>query len=195
MTRILVQRVSTGSSSNPNKSSSLSASSSAQPQPQVQVASTVKDEELEEEAQEQVVVDDLVEYCGGVVENKGAKTGDLLPENIHSDRNDDDFVDSEKTGKGDDVDSGDIVKQVSGLRIMEREEIKGMSASDSLKMVSGSSYPPPPPVPPSKPSSINSVVLLIVVVTSVVVVVVVGGRKGRESGIDAVARKLYESHF
>ncbi|KAA8549906.1 hypothetical protein F0562_001590 [Nyssa sinensis] len=156
MTRILVQRGSAGSSSNPNRSSSLSASSSAQPQPQVQVASTVKDEELEEEAQEQVVVDDLVEYCGGVAENKGAKTGDLLPESIHSDRNDDDFVDSEKTGKGDDVDSGDIVKQVSGLRIMEREEIEGMSAGDSSKMVSGSSYPPPPPVPPPKPSSTNS---------------------------------------
>ncbi|KAA8540769.1 hypothetical protein F0562_024312 [Nyssa sinensis] len=56
-------------------------------------------------------MDDLVEYCGGVAKNKGAKTGDLLPESIHSDQNDDDFVDSEKTGKGDDVDLGDIVKQ------------------------------------------------------------------------------------
>uniref|UniRef100_A0A5B6YYG5 Putative OTU domain-containing protein 5 n=1 Tax=Davidia involucrata TaxID=16924 RepID=A0A5B6YYG5_DAVIN len=158
MTRILVQRGSAGSSSNPNRSSSLPGSSSAPPQPQVQVASTVKDEELGEEVQEQVVVDDFLEYCGSGADNKAAKTSDLLPESIHSDQNDDDFVDSEKTGKGDDVDSGDVLTQVGGLRIMERlgDEIEGLSGGDSSQMVSGSSYPPPPPVPPPKPSSANS---------------------------------------
>uniref|UniRef100_A0A5B6YY46 Putative OTU domain-containing protein 5-B n=1 Tax=Davidia involucrata TaxID=16924 RepID=A0A5B6YY46_DAVIN len=144
MTRILVQRGSVGSSSNPNRSSSLPGS-----QPQVQVASAVKDDELGDEVQEQVVVDDLSEYCGSGAENKAVKTDDLLQESFVSDRNDDDFVESEKTEKGDDVDSGDLAKLLD-------EQIEGLSGGDSSQIVSGSSCPPPPPVPPPKLSSANS---------------------------------------
>ncbi|KAA8544285.1 hypothetical protein F0562_022297 [Nyssa sinensis] len=158
MTRILVQRGSVGSSSNPNRSSSLPGSSSALPQPQVQAASAVKDEELEE-VQELVVVDDLSEYSGSGTENKAVKTDDLLPENLLCDRNDD-IVQSEKTEKGNDVDSGDLAKHAggfTGLRITERleDEIEVLSGADSSQIDCGSSYPPPPPVPPPKPSSAN----------------------------------------
>ncbi|CAL5436318.1 unnamed protein product [Camellia sinensis] len=157
MTRILVQRGSTGSSSNTNKPSSLpGSSSSAPPQLQIttpQVASAVKDDEIGEEVQEQVVVDDFVE-CFDSGDNKAAKSDDLLPERFQGDQDDDDeAIDSEKVGN-DDVGSDDLTKGVGVLRIMDNEN--DGSSGKPLQTVTGCSYPPPPPVPPPKPSSTNS---------------------------------------
>ncbi|KAI7990885.1 OTU domain-containing protein 5-B [Camellia lanceoleosa] len=156
MTRILVQRGSTSSSPNTNKLSSLpGSSSSAPPQLQIttpQVASAVKDDEIGEEVQEQVVVDDFVE-CFDSGDNKAAKSDDLLPERFQGDQDDDDeAIDSEKVGN-DDVGSGDLTKGVGVLRIMDNEN--DGSSGKPLQTVTWCSYPPPP-VPPPKPSSTNS---------------------------------------
>ncbi|KAA8544506.1 hypothetical protein F0562_022454 [Nyssa sinensis] len=98
MTRISVQQGSVGSSSNRT------------------------DEELEE-VQELVVMDDLLEYSGSGAENK-EKIDDLLPENLLSDRNDDDIVESEKTKKLNNVDSGDLVKHVGGFTGLRNRMIR-----------------------------------------------------------------------
>ncbi|KAI3450733.1 hypothetical protein Pfo_007398 [Paulownia fortunei] len=162
MTRILVQRGSAGSSSSSNQNRSSSSvsvpspsSSSASPQQQVtgiaQVVPAVKDENLVEEVQEQIVVDELSEY-GGVSDNKSE---DLCPESLNSDHHESEKIaDDEKVRNDDVVGSGNVVKGFGGLPVVEEE--KDAMVGSSLHMVTGSSYPPPPPVPPPKPSSMNS---------------------------------------
>lgn len=163
MTRILVQRGSAGSSSssNQNRSSSSTSvsvpspsSSSASPQQQVtgtaQVVPAVKDENLVE-VQEQNVVDDLSEYCG-VSDNKSE---DLSLGSLNSDHHEGEKLVEDETVHNDDVvGSGNLVKGFGGLPVVE-EETDAMVGS-SFQKVTGSSYPPPPPVPPPKPSSVNS---------------------------------------
>ncbi|CAN6557275.1 unnamed protein product [Malus baccata var. baccata] len=162
MTRILVQRgSSSGSSSNPTRPSSLSGSSSAWAQPQVnnpQVLSVVKDEEIVEEAQENVILDELPEYCESG-DNKAVKTDDLLTESFNDDDvgPSDERADGEKVGKNDIASPGELMKGLDGLRISERVTVENVDSSrDSLQNVIGSSQPPPPPVPPPKLPSANS---------------------------------------
>lgn len=157
MTRILVQRGSAGSSaSNPTRSSLLpgsssSSSSSAPPQPQVtatsQAGSAVKDEEIAEDVQEQVV-NDCVNY------NKATRIDHLSPESLHRDHNDDEAIDIEKVGI-DDVGSGDLTAEIAAIQI--RDDENDGSRGKSLQTDTGRSYPPPPPVPPPKLSSVHSV--------------------------------------
>ncbi|KAI8557193.1 hypothetical protein RHMOL_Rhmol05G0317400 [Rhododendron molle] len=159
MTRILVQRGSAGgsSSSNPNRSSAVagpsSSTSAPAAQPQVNlplVASAGKDEEIVGDLQEQVVVDDFVEYFGSG-DIKVARSDDLSQESSHDVYKDDDEInDSEKVRIEDD----DLTRGLGELQIMGNET-EG-SSGGSLQRVSGSSCPPPPPVPPPKPSSGNS---------------------------------------
>ncbi|KAK9279971.1 hypothetical protein L1049_013655 [Liquidambar formosana] len=161
MTRILVQRGSGGaSSSNPTRNS-VPGSSSARTEPQVtpQVILALKDEDIGEEEQEQVVVDELCECCGNS-DNKTAKSDDLLMENFHSDRNEgpsDENVDGEKVGYDDIVVPEDLMKGLDGLRISEKLTVEREGSNgDSSPMLIGSSHPPPPPVPPPKPAASNS---------------------------------------
>ncbi|XP_019413582.1 PREDICTED: OTU domain-containing protein 5 isoform X1 [Lupinus angustifolius] len=149
MTRILVQRGSTGSSSsnpNPNRSG---GSSSARGEPQVSVSQPVRDEVREDEVME-VVVSEEVENNGDFSK---AKSDDLSTGNLHFEQNDgscdDEVVVVEK-----DVKDVDVVKESTGLRIASENEGKS-GGSSSLAAGSGSSCPPPPPVPPPKPSAAN----------------------------------------
>ena len=157
MTRILVQRGSAGSSSsNPNRSSSSlpTSSTSSSPQPQVtvpQVASAGKDEEIGEDAQDQVVVDDCVEYFS-TSDVKGAKSDDFPQESFHDDQENEGSGDSE-TVRNDVSGLGDLTRGLGELQTMENETKQ--SSGDSLQPVTASSCPPPPPVPPPKPSSGN----------------------------------------
>lgn len=167
MTRILVQRGGSASnagssSSNPNRNSnaSLPGSSSARPEPQAQPA-PVKDEEIRDEVQEQVVVEELLEFCGSS-DDKTAKSDDLSMEreSLFNDQNEglsDESADSEKTGSDEGMGLGELTKGMGGLRISERLAVETEGSSgDSSATVCGSSHPPPPPVPPPKPSSGNS---------------------------------------
>lgn len=169
MTRILVQRggsaSNAGSSSNPNRNSNASfpGSSSARPESQPQPApAPLKDEEIRDEVQEQVVVEEILEFCG-TSENKSAKSDDLSMEreSFCNDQNEglsDESADSEKAGSDESMGLGEeLMKGMGGLRISERlaVETEG-SGGDSSVTVCGSSHPPPPPVPPPKPSLGNS---------------------------------------
>ncbi|KAG6761872.1 hypothetical protein POTOM_035111 [Populus tomentosa] len=159
MTRILVQR---GSGSSSNQSRAGSSSSAARPDTQgtsiPQSASTVRDEEIGEEVQEQVVVDEVLENSGSN-DNKVVQIDELLTVSINDDRIEslnDDIVDNEKVGNDEGVGSGDLVKGSSGL-ILERSLVESEGSSAGYPEVcSGSPQPPPPPVPPPKPALTNS---------------------------------------
>ncbi|OIT39330.1 PREDICTED: OTU domain-containing protein 5-like [Nicotiana attenuata] len=158
MTRILVQRGSTGSSSslsNQNRSSvslpESSASSSAPLQPQAsstsQVPSALKDDELVGEFPESIVLD---EFSVGSFNHKG-EGDDASLENFSCDRShlEEKIIDNEKIGDGAFV-CGDSVKGSSGSSV-EAAENEGTSVQGAK----GSSCPPPPPVPPPKPVSLS----------------------------------------
>ncbi|KAG6763192.1 hypothetical protein POTOM_033730 [Populus tomentosa] len=159
MTRILVQR---GSGSSSNQSRAGSSSSAARPDTQgtsiPQSASTVRDEEISEEVQEQVEVDEVLENSGSD-DNKVVQIDELLTVSINDDRIEslnDDIVDNEKVGNDEGVGSGDLVKGLSGL-ILERSLVESEGSSAGYPEVgSGSPRPPPPPVPPPKPALTNS---------------------------------------
>ncbi|KAJ6897193.1 OVARIAN TUMOR DOMAIN-containing deubiquitinating enzyme 6-like isoform X2 [Populus alba x Populus x berolinensis] len=159
MTRILVQR---GSGSSSNQSRAGSSSSAARPDTQgasiPQSASTVRDEEIGEEVQEQVVVDEVLENSGSN-DNKVVQIDELLTVSINDDRIEslnDNIVDNEKVGNDEGVGSGDLVKGLSGL-ILERSLVQSEGSSAGYPEVgSGSPQPPPPPVPPPKPALTNS---------------------------------------
>ncbi|XP_057806594.1 OVARIAN TUMOR DOMAIN-containing deubiquitinating enzyme 6-like [Salvia miltiorrhiza] len=162
MTRILVQRGSSGSSSSSNQNRSATSStsapspssSSASPQPQAtgtaQVIPTVKDENLVE-VQEQNVLDELSDHCAA----SDNKSEDLSQGSLNSDRQGEKLVEDEIVHNDDSVSSGNLVKGFAGLSVV-KEETDAMVES-SFQKVPGSSYPPPPPVPPPKPSSVNSI--------------------------------------
>lgn len=163
MTRILVQRGSAGgSSSNPSRNPSLPGSSSTRGEPHVttpQVLSTARDEEVAEEVQEQVAVDELLEFCGSS-DGKVTKGDDLLVESFLNDQNEsssDENKDSEKVGSDATAGPGELMKGMAGLRISERLIVEAEGSSvNSAPTISGSSQPPPPPVPPPKLSAGNS---------------------------------------
>ncbi|XP_030503718.1 OVARIAN TUMOR DOMAIN-containing deubiquitinating enzyme 6 [Cannabis sativa] len=160
MTRILIQRGSSSAASSSSSNPSRATAASARAEPPVnhsEGVSVVKDEEIGEELQEHVVVDEFVEISNGKV----GKSDDLSS-NIEQNENlTDEIVDGEKvrSGGGDDVgDQGELMTNLSGLRISERGETEIEDVSgDSLQNVIGmTSQPPPPPVPPPKPSASNS---------------------------------------
>ncbi|CAI9105686.1 OLC1v1004669C1 [Oldenlandia corymbosa var. corymbosa] len=171
MTRILVQRGSTGSasssSSNQTRPSAVSpapsSSSSAPPThlqatnnntgSQNQAFSTPKDEELVEEDQEQVLLDNCSEQCSAP-DSKGVRGDDISVESLNIGNNDDqeEVLGNELLSKHDFMGSGDLMK--GGLSVVE-EETEGPVVS-SVQMVTGSTCPPPPPVPPPRPASFSS---------------------------------------
>ncbi|XVE79211.1 hypothetical protein DITRI_Ditri14bG0039300 [Diplodiscus trichospermus] len=145
MTRILVQRGSTGSSSSiPSRSSSLPGPSSSQAESQVsahQVPSAVKDEKV----QEQVASDEGCESC----ENKAVKSDDPLLENLYNlnETSSDAVFDAKEVNTQDGSGPLEMVKVTA--------ESEG-SSTVPLPIGSGSPHPPPPPVPPPKLSAANS---------------------------------------
>lgn len=152
MTRILVQRGSSGgSSSNPNQTRS-GGSLSARAEPQVTVPLPARDEESGEE----VIISEEVWESGDF--NKG-KSDELLMGSIHLEQSDGSCDDEGAVVAEKDVREEVLVKGLSGLRISERvaSEKEGTSggSSSSVTPGSGSSCPPPPPVPPPKPSTGN----------------------------------------
>jgi OTU domain-containing protein 5 len=149
MTRILIQRGSSSAASSSSSNPSRATAASARAEPPVnhsEGVSVVKDEEIGEELQEHVVVDEFVEISNGKV----GKSDDLSS-NIEQNENlTDEIVDGEKvrSGGGDDVgDQGELMTNLSGLRISERGETEIEDVSgDSLQNVIGmTSQPPPPP--------------------------------------------------
>lgn len=162
MTRILVQRGSTGSSSsNPSRSSSLPGPSSSRAEPQVsslQVPPASRDDEVSEEVQEQIASDEILECYSN--ENKATESDDPSPENLRNDRNitsSDALAEAEQVNTLDASGPCDVMNDLGGLRISKTvvAETEG-SSNDPLPFGNGSSYPPPPPVPPPKPSAANS---------------------------------------
>ncbi|KAJ1395533.1 Ubiquitin-associated domain [Sesbania bispinosa] len=155
MTRILVQRGSSGGSSqnpNPNRS----GSSSARPE-QAPIPSAAKDEESGEEVSGQVVGDELLEYAG----TTSAKSDDPLMECLHFEQND-------NTPLGDEVVMPDAGKDVKEEVAVPQELMRGLSGerpvlenegsfgdSSISAAAGGGTNPPPPPVPPPKPSATN----------------------------------------
>ncbi|KAK6235225.1 hypothetical protein SCA6_010562 [Theobroma cacao] len=162
MTRILVQRGSTASSSsNPSRSSSLPGPSSSRAEPYVstqQVPSAAKDDEVSEEVQEQVATDELLESSGSS-ENKAVKSDDVLLENLHNDRNEtssNEIVEAEKVNTLDATGAWEMMNDLGGLRISEKVVVESeCSSGDLLPIGTGRQHPPPPPVPPPKPSAAN----------------------------------------
>ncbi|KAB2012706.1 hypothetical protein ES319_D09G109300v1 [Gossypium barbadense] len=162
MTRILVQRGSTGSSSsNPSRSSSLPGPSSSRAEPQVsslQVPPASRDDEVSEEVQEQIASDEILECYSN--ENKATESDDPSPENLRNDRNitsSDALAEAEQVNTLDASGPCDVMNDLGGLRISKTvvAETEG-SSNDPLPFGNGSSYPPPPPVPPPKPLAANS---------------------------------------
>lgn len=153
MTRILVQR---GSSSTSSSNSGRSGSSSARAEPQVnvpQVVQAVKDEESGEEVQEHVAVDEVTESSLSS-NSKAVKGDDLSCHTEQIDTSTDEMANSERICNVDVVSPGEAMKGLSGLRISERGVVENENLSgDSSQNASGKSQPPPPPVPPPKPSS------------------------------------------
>ncbi|CAN4119192.1 unnamed protein product [Withania somnifera] len=159
MTRILVQRGSTGasssSSSNQNRSSTSlpgSSSSSATTQPQAssssQILSALKDDEFVEEIQEQVSLD---ESTVGSSNYKGVKGDDESLESLGSELSTNEEKNTENEKRDGGFDTEDLTRESDGLRVVE-EKNEGISA----QRVTCNSCPPPPPIPPPKPASLIS---------------------------------------
>ncbi|KZV17371.1 OTU domain-containing protein 5-B-like [Dorcoceras hygrometricum] len=162
MTRILVQRGSSGSSSNQNRPSTsvpvpgpLPSSASLQEQAvsSTPVAPAAKDDDSTEGPE--IVVEDSAEssdICEG--ENKEKKIEDLSPRNLNPDLN----QDSEKLVNNCEICVDDSVDSVMSKGSGEDAVTEGKSdatAGGSFQMVSRSLYPPPPPGPPPRSSSVN----------------------------------------
>ena len=152
MTRIFVQRGSSGgasSSSNPSRPPARTEPQASTPQ----VVSAVKGEESGEEVQEQVVVGELVECSGGSSSN-AQKNEDLSSKADQNETSIEKVVDSDNL-----LASGELDKVLSGLTITENGMVENVDSSgDSSQNVDRRSQtpPPPPPVPPPKPSASNS---------------------------------------
>ncbi|XP_026439857.1 OTU domain-containing protein 5-like isoform X2 [Papaver somniferum] len=155
MTRILVQRGTSGSSSNQSRAGSSSAAASTQQQFQgAQVTPTVKEADVREE-DVVVQVEDLVEFSGGGDEKLGSKNVQEAGKSTVASE----FGDKEKIVGSDNVVADVASREVHGLRIAEKLDldlIEGSSVGISHKAAEGScSPPPPPPVPPPKPLAEN----------------------------------------
>jgi len=143
MTRVLVQRGSSGggSSSNANRTGGSSTNPSARAEAQVFVSPENTDEVV-------VVVPDDVLESG----DKGKSE-----ESVHFEQGEGSCDDDVTTAAAAVVESDvreEFVKGLSGLRVGERvvAESEGANGDSSSLPVGGGSCPPPPPVPPPKPS-------------------------------------------
>lgn len=154
MTRVLVQRGSSGgssSNSNPNPTpnrSSAASSSSVRAEPNVSVSPAPKNEESGEEVAGVVVSDEILE---------GRSEGPMMGE--QKDNSCDDEVAAAVVVESD-VKEEELGKGVSGLRERVASEIEGSSGYPNSLSGGNSSGgfcppPPPPPVPPPKPSTGN----------------------------------------
>ncbi|KAK4286327.1 hypothetical protein QN277_002896 [Acacia crassicarpa] len=156
MTRILVQRGSSGSSSSsPSRSSSSPGSSSGRAEPQVTLppaSSAGKDEDNGEEVQDLVVGDEVSEFTG--TDDSKPQSDDFLTESLHNDQTytlSDEITDNRDV-KEEAAGLGELMKGLSELTNLSEKEV---SKEDSSPTASGTSYPPPPPVPPPRPSAAN----------------------------------------
>ncbi|MED6156895.1 hypothetical protein PIB30_018640 [Stylosanthes scabra] len=167
MTRILIQRGSSGGSSgggsnqnqNQNQNQGRSGPSLARQEPALPVPPAGKDEECGEEVAEQVLGDELLEH-GGTSDSGKANTDDSFLEGPRLEQ-------SHTTISGDEVADDDAAKDAKEEVVVAHQELvrglggekpaSGVEASigDSSTGASGSSHPPPPPVPPPKPSANN----------------------------------------
>ncbi|KAJ1440718.1 OTU domain-containing protein 5 isoform X4 [Sesbania bispinosa] len=155
MTRVLVQRGSSGGSSsnpNPNRNNGSGSSSSSRAEPQVSVPPAPRDEESVEEVVGVVVGDEVLESG----ECNKARSEDPLLGGHHFEQHNDGSCDDEVGAVVEsDVKEEVVVKGLSGLRERLASEIEG-SSGDAVPHPGGGggSCPPPPPVPPPKPSSV-----------------------------------------
>ncbi|XP_004487483.1 OVARIAN TUMOR DOMAIN-containing deubiquitinating enzyme 6 isoform X2 [Cicer arietinum] len=158
MTRILVQRGSSGGGTSQNPNPNRAGSSSVRPEQGAQVNPPAKDEESEEEAPGLVVGDELLEYAGTSDCNR-AKSDDPFMESLHLEQSDTSLGNEVIADPGKDVKEEvegpqELIRGLSGERtVIEYEDM----CEDSAVSVGGggSSHPPPPPVPPPKPLATN----------------------------------------
>ncbi|KAI3997278.1 hypothetical protein MKX01_009122 [Papaver californicum] len=158
MTRILVQRGTSGSSSNQSRASSSAAASTQQQShgSQVTPTPTVKEVDVREEEEVVVVqVEDLVEFSGSGDEKLGSKNVQEAGNSTAASE----FGDKEKIVGSDNAVADVATREVHGLRSTEKLDldlIEGSSVGFSHKVAESSgSPPPPPPVPPPKPLAEN----------------------------------------
>lgn len=157
MTRILVQRGSSGGGNSQNQNPTRAGSSSARPEPVSPIHPSAKDEESGDEAPGLVVGDELLEYAGTSDCNK-EKNDDPLLESLHFEQNETPLRDEVKADPGKDdkeevAGPQELIRELSGeIPALENE---GSLGGSSIGVDGGSSHPPPPPVPPPKPSAAN----------------------------------------
>ncbi|XP_056683968.1 OVARIAN TUMOR DOMAIN-containing deubiquitinating enzyme 6 isoform X1 [Spinacia oleracea] len=140
MTRILVPRGSSGSSSSNNQTRTSLPSSSNQPipsNPNVVIA-------VPDEVHEQVIANDLPE--NGSSDDQGFD---------QSKNAGDDGADDLKIGNNEN--QVDNIRVFSGLKVTDHNSHETDAlAGDNFQSEAQSSQPPPPPIPPPKPSGSNS---------------------------------------
>ncbi|KAH9623537.1 hypothetical protein KSS87_014711 [Heliosperma pusillum] len=154
MTRILVQRGSSGSSSSNQNRASVSSSSTAPAQSQGGPAQVVVAVKSEDEVNEQGIASELSEHCVASG-SKTVKSDDALEEGVNPSPEllDGDGVDGRVVS---DVNQVDLLRGFSALNVSENANNESDSLSgDTLQSGMGSSQPPPPPIPPPKPLGSN----------------------------------------
>ncbi|KAI4368686.1 hypothetical protein MLD38_017216 [Melastoma candidum] len=154
MTRILVQRGSSGSSSSnqgrPSSTGGPSSSSRAdvQPTPTSHVPPPVKDEEVGEEVLDQGV-DELLEYsCAGTY--NAVKNEENLLENLNGeDSLNNEILESENALSDDPINLEEQLRGFGGLKVLDSTDNEGTS-SNIIPSSGGIVHPPPPPAPPKQ---------------------------------------------
>ncbi|XP_057534279.1 OVARIAN TUMOR DOMAIN-containing deubiquitinating enzyme 6 [Amaranthus tricolor] len=157
MTRILVQRGCTGSSSS-NQSRISVPSSTNVPPPQSNIS-------VPDDAHEQVTVNELPDNCANTADKRN-KSDDFLNEGSDKNVEDDEAVHDFNVGNNDIQVDSHSVRGFSGLKVTdqishETSDTVGVGGTgDYLYNTgtgTGTSQPPPPPVPPPIPSGSNSI--------------------------------------
>jgi len=120
-----------------------------------QVSGAAKSEGVPEEINEQIIVNELPEYCVDSG-NRTLKSEDLSYESVNQAQNADDES-SDAVKAGDYEDQVDLVTGLSGLTITEHTKYESDGYSgDNMQSGTASTKPPPPPVPPPKPAGSSS---------------------------------------
>ncbi|KAI4373608.1 hypothetical protein MLD38_011716 [Melastoma candidum] len=152
MTRILVQRGSSGSSSSnqgrpsPTGGPSSSSRTDVQPTPTSHVPPPGKDEEVGEEVLDQGV-EELLEYSRAGNYN-AVKNEDNLSENLNGENSlNIEMVESENALSDDPINSEEQLRGLGGLKVLDATDNEGTS-SNVIPSSGGIAHPPPPPAPP-----------------------------------------------
>lgn len=152
MTRILVQRGNTSSSSGGGRSIQHTGP---------HLAPTSREEEQDKEVHnESIILDDpLLEQCESS-KDKSSKADENFAESCQGSTYDtrmDDHPEKGTSCHNEFTESGVLVRELEAHQVLDRPDLGDTEASKvgSLQIVTGTSNPPPPPVPPPKPVSMD----------------------------------------